>query len=128
MFSKLNKSKFLHDSPPQESDDAPDSPPTVLVTCIVVFSFIFIFICVALSFPVTEKLVEMQESKVNSGMGNAERIIYISGQKQIMSSYKKMDDGHYTVPIQQAMKSVVATQGDISGTDSGSGSGSGEKK
>lgn len=113
MFFKINKSMFLHDSPQQKLDDADDSPPTLMVTGIVVVSFIVVFIAVVLSFPLTEKLADMQKNDVDSGMGNMDRIIYISGEKQIMSTYKKLDDGHYRIPIQEAMKMVVATQGDL---------------
>ena len=113
MFSKLNRSQFLHDSHPQEHDDAPDKPPTLFVTIIVVTSFLFVFAIIALSFPISEKLVESQENEINSGMGNMERIIYITGQKQILTTYKKIDDQHYRIPIQQAMKMIVDSQGDM---------------
>jgi hypothetical protein len=96
-----------------EQDDAPDKPPTLLVTVIVIFSFLFVFGMIALSFPISEELAESKEEAVNTGMGNTERIVYISGQKQIMSSYKKIDDQYYQIPIQQAMKMVVNSQGDM---------------
>ncbi|MES2614275.1 MAG: hypothetical protein V4591_02550 [Bdellovibrionota bacterium] len=114
MFSTFNKDKFLHGGHSQELDDAPDKPPTRLVAVVVTVSFIFVFILIALSFPVIENLSTKQGNEADTGMGNTERIVYISNQKKIMSSYEKIDDNHYQIPIMQAMKMVVMTQGDIS--------------
>lgn len=115
MFFKLNNAQCLHSGDHmKELDDAPDKPPTIMVTVIVVLSFLFVFAVVALSFPITEKLAEKRENEINNGMGNPERMAYLASQKQITSSYKKLDDGHYQVPIQQAMKMIINTQGDMS--------------
>lgn len=113
MFFRLKDVYFSNDSHDEELDDAPDIPPTRSVSLIVIMSFVFIFVCIALSFPITRKLAEYKEAKMITGMGNKERIVYISNQKEIMSSYKKNDDGSYQIPIQEAMKIVVKNQGDM---------------
>lgn len=114
MLFKINNTKFLHESHPQELDDAPDKPPTLLLTIVIIISFLFVFFVVAVSYPIIEKLSDSSSNKVDMGMGNTERIVYISGQKQILSSYKKINEKQYQIPIQQAMDIVVNNQGDIS--------------
>ena len=118
MFSKLNQSKFLLSPSLQELDDAPDAPPTFRIASIVILSFIFIFIVIAIAFPVTKKLIEMQQTNTDTGMGNKQRIMYIFGENEILSTSEKLNDNHYKIPIQDAMDVIVKTQGHIPNTNS----------
>ena len=109
MFLNLNKNKCFH----SELEDAPDKPPTKLISIIIVISFVFVFICIAISFPAVDKLFAYKEAEVNLGMGNTGRLVYLSQQKNILSSYNKIDDKYYHMPIDEAINKVVETQGNI---------------
>ncbi len=112
MFSKLNN-KLLHESHNQIIEDSPDKPPTKFIASIVFLSFISVFFIIAISFPLVEKIGEARKDISDTGMGNSERITYIFSQKQILSSFKKIDENYFQIPILQAMKVVVAKQGDV---------------
>jgi hypothetical protein len=114
VFLKLNKNKCLHDDTHiKEPDDAPDKPPTLLISVVVVLSFLSVFAVVAISFPVAEKLGEAREELADTGMGNSTRMNYLTSEKRILSSYQELDGEHYQIPIEQSMKIVVSKQGDV---------------
>ena len=113
MFFQYNRIQLSQNPHSQELDDAPDKPPTAFITILIVLCFLLIFFLIAFAFPMTAKLVNYQESKSSLGMGNETRMNYLETENKILSSYKKIDNNHYQIPIDQAMKQVVATQGDI---------------
>lgn len=116
MFQNLSKYRSFYQSSnsSHELDDAPDKPPVVFVTVVVLLSFLFVFAVIALSYPLTEKLIDRQENKVNMGMANQNRLNYLQKEKGLLNSSKQIDADHSQIPIDDAMKLTVEGQGDIS--------------
>ncbi|KAB8030996.1 hypothetical protein [Fluviispira multicolorata] len=93
-----------------EQEDEPDRPPVLVTTVIVVFSFLFLLIVAIVASTVLWKATEAREKEVQTGMGDHQRIEYVKNQEEILSSYKKLDDGYYQIPIAQAVKQFVKEQ------------------
>ncbi len=113
MFRSIIQNRMHHQSS-HDLQDAPDKPPVLFVTTIVILSFLFVFAVIAISYPATEKLVEWKENQMNPGMANTDRLTYLSHEKSVLMSKKQIDGDHYQIPIKDAMKMTVELQGDIS--------------
>lgn len=110
-FIKYSIYNFSSDHSSSVEEDEPDNPPVLLTSVIVVLSFVFLIFVVALAYIFLWKTTETVSNKMDSGMANETRINYIKQQDEVLSSYKKQDNGLYQVPITQAMEMIVNEQG-----------------
>lgn len=106
--------RFLsHDHEHAELEDAPDTPPTRLITSVVLLSFAFVFAVWFIAYPLGDQFAEMRKDKIDLGQGNPERLDYLKQKQKVLSSYQKLENGYFQVPIEEAMKVVVEKQGNV---------------
>lgn len=91
-------------------EDEPDRPPVLVTAVIVVLSFLFLIFVAILSYTFLWKTTESQLNKMDSGMANETRINYEKNQDEILSSYQKLENGLYQIPITQAMDLIIKEQ------------------
>ena len=112
MFSNLSR-KYLSDNHDFIMPDSPDTPPTKIVSIIVISAFLFILFSILFSYVLLWKSTEKDSSEVILGMGNAHRLEYLSQQNENLSQGKTIDSTHFTIPIQEAMQIVIDKQGRV---------------
>jgi hypothetical protein len=111
---KIIKGISLNLSSEQSSgaeEDEPDRPPVLVTSVIVVLSFVFLVIVAILSYTFLWKTTETVSNLMDTGMANETRMDYQKKQDETLSSYKKLENGFYQIPITQAMEIVVKEQG-----------------
>ena len=91
-----------HNNPAPVLLDAPDNPPVAQVVLIVILSFLFVFICIAIAYPLLSFFLNQEESKVNVGMQNEHRLGYMKEQNKILSSYAEKEGEIIKIPIAKA--------------------------
>lgn len=91
-------------------EDEPDRPPVLTTAVIVVVSFASLIGVALFSYTFLWKATESEFNRVNNGMGNETRLSYEKAQDEILSSYKKLDNGNYQIPIEKAMDLVIKEQ------------------
>ena len=91
-------------------EDEPDRPPVLVTAVIVILSFVFVALVGVLSYTFLWKTTDSFSSEVITGMGNETRLNYEKNENEILSSYKKLENGLYQIPINQAMELVVKEQ------------------
>lgn len=96
-----------------ELEDAPDTPPTRLIAVVVLLSFAFVFAVWFIAYPLGDRFADMRKNEVDLGQGNPERLEYLKQTQKSLSSYQKLDNGYFQVPIEEAMKVIVETQGNV---------------
>ena len=92
-------------------EDEPDRPPVLVTSVIVILSFLFLVFVAILSYTFLWKTTETVSNMMDTGMANETRMDYQKQQDETLSSYKKLDNGLYQIPITQAMEIVVKEQG-----------------
>ena len=91
-------------------EDEPDRPPVMVITVIVLLSFVFLIIVAIFTYILLWKSTESLQNKMSPGMENETRINYLKQQEGILSSYGKLENGLYQIPISEAMHLVVKEQ------------------
>ncbi len=91
-------------------EDEPDRPPVLTTAVIVLLSFIFLILVAFLSYTFLWKTTESEYNKLNNGMGNDTRINYEKSQDEILSSYQKLENGNFQIPVEKAMELVIKDQ------------------
>lgn len=91
--------------------DEPDRPPVMITAVIVILSFVFLIIVAIFAYTFLWKTTNSVSNMMNTGMANETRMDYQKKQDEILSSYKKLDNGLYQIPITHAMEIVVKEQG-----------------
>lgn len=92
-------------------EDEPDRPPVLVTSVIVLLSFVFLVFVAILAYTFLWKTTETVSNMMDTGMANETRMDYQKKQDETLSSYKKLDNGLYQIPITQAMEIVVKEQG-----------------
>ena len=87
-------------------EDEPDKPPVLTTAVIVLISFASLVVVAIFSYTFLWKMTE----SVNNGMGNETKINYDKAQEKILSSYEKLENGNYQIPIEKAMELVIKEQ------------------
>jgi uncharacterized membrane protein YqiK len=111
---KIIKAVPLHLSSDHSSgaeEDEPDRPPVLVTSVIVLLSFLFLVFVAIFAYTFLWKTTDAVSNMMDTGMANETRMDYQKKQDETLSSYKKLDNGLYQVPITQAMEIVVKEQG-----------------
>jgi hypothetical protein len=116
MFNFTPKIPFKHfethgsrESTLIEADEA-DRPPVLLTSIIVFFSFLFLAIVGFVAYTILWKASDTLSNVMDTGMGNPTRLEYMKKQTDLLSSYKKLENGYYQVPVTQAMEMMLKEQ------------------
>ena len=107
------KRSFLDHDNHSSLEDAPDKPLTPFVSIIVIFCFLFVFGVWILASSLLWKSSDYANLVEKPGMGNQARMDYIKSETEYLSSSKKLDDGFYKIPIDQAILKVVNDESSI---------------
>ncbi|WGL61310.1 hypothetical protein QEJ31_06850 [Pigmentibacter sp. JX0631] len=91
-------------------EDEPDKPPVLTTAVIVLISFATLVVVAIFSYTFLWKMTESEFDKVNNGMGNETKLNYDKAQEKILSSYEKLENGNYQIPIEKAMELVIKEQ------------------
>ncbi|MGY3803013.1 hypothetical protein ACWNT8_02965 [Pigmentibacter ruber] len=91
-------------------EDEPDKPPVLTTAVIVLISFASLIIVAIFSYTFLWKTTESEFDRVNNGMGNETKVNYDKSQEKILSSYEKLENGNYQIPIEKAMELVIKEQ------------------
>lgn len=100
------------DHPPSVESDEPDSPPVMLITVIIILTFVFLLFIGIILYTSLWKTRNSISNMMNTGMANETRMNYQKEQDKILSSYKKLENGLYQIPITQAMEIIIQRQDD----------------
>ncbi|APJ04955.1 hypothetical protein [Silvanigrella aquatica] len=106
-YIKSIPSNLSSDPSHSVDEDEPDRPPVLITAVIVVSSFVLLVLIALFCYTFLWKTTESFSHETITGMGNETLLNYEKNQQEILSSYKKLDNGNYQIPISQAMELVV---------------------
>lgn len=90
-----------------KTHDAPDIPPTLFVTLLVIGTFFFLFLTWIFSYAVLSQVTDKFQAKSETGMANETRLKYIQKENDFLNSAAKLDNGTRKMSIEQAMDEVI---------------------
>ena len=89
------------------SEDEQDRPPVLLTSVIIIASFASLIVSGIFLYTFLWKTSDSYANIINTGMANDQRMEYLKKQEEILSSYKQLENGLYTIPIIDDMEILV---------------------